>query len=1711
MANSYSKKANRPLSWAVAILILFALPVNSQVITDYAFNANAGNYATLTGATAPPLTAGSLDDGYYNNLPLGFSFCYNGQTYTSFHTSTNGWGSFLPLTANTLGNNLTTGGTPRPVIAPLWDDLEVNPAGEFRYMTTGSAGSQVFTAEWFLMQWNFTAATPVISFQVKIYEGTNVIEFVYRPEAGANTNPSASVGITATGVGSGNFLSVDSLTTTAIVSSTTETTTIGNMPSAGLLFTFTPPAPPASPINLTFTAVTASGMTLNWEDNSTNENTFTVWRSLDNVNYTQVTTITSTTQATTGNPYSYVATGLFTNTLYYWRVFAVNAGCSNAPLTGQQSTLSGTLCGTFTVGPTGAYTSLTAAIADVQANGVQCPLIFELQAAYVCTVETFPLVVPFLGTGPTTSITVRPEMGADSLIISSSAIVTIDMSGATYFVFDGRPGGVGTAIELTIADSSTTGIAARFINDAQNSGYMFCKIRGNNTATTSGVIVFSTALTAGANSNNSITDCEIFDFISTPVNLVYASNATAATFNSGNIFSNNLFHDWYLGTAANMAMNIAAGNTGWTITNNSFYQTATRNYTTGTTHVVINANSGSATATGNFTINGNSIGGTAPGAGGTPWTITGAVISRFIGIQTNTGTGGTNNIQGNTITNFNFSSSSTTATANGIWCGINMIGTSGSNNTGTVTPNIIGSTATDSAIVTTTTGTGGLTIGINSSASGANVISNNQIGGFTALSGSATTSTNIMGIQTTAGNVTISGNVIGSTGVANSMMNAPSTGTTAGQVTGIVSTVTVSSSITGNTIVNLTNRYAGTSTIGQTRGIATTSSTNTINGNIISNLASTSGVVSATSPVVVGIAQTSTTANANQTISNNTITNLASSSASTNVSMVGIYYNGPATGTNRIFNNNISGIGAPLNIGNPVISGIYVNAGVSRFYNNMILLGVDASGNPITQAHEYNGIIKVTTANNNFFYNTVHIDGSGVFSGTANTYSFRRTSATGTDSLYNNVLTNFRSNASGGGAHYSLGMANTTTFASDYNNFFGTGSGYSHAIVGTTVYPTLASWTAALSLDQLSYSVSPDYISATDLHINNTSPSLLESRALAISGITFDIDNDVRPGPVGSVNGGGVAPDIGADEFDGIPVQVDVGVQTLLLPLTTGCHGASDTVRVRVLNFTPFAVNMSADPLMIVSYTQGANPQSFPNLVISSGTIPAGGTLDTIVSTTYNMTAAGIHTFFAYTNVTADVVNSNDSLQPVSILISGGTYVAPNNGEICIGSPTTLNVTGFTNGGTVQWEESPDNVTWTPIAGATTASFSLTPSDTTFYRAVICGIHNSSVDTVFPELVPPAITTDTIRCGPGPVTLTASGTGFLNWYDQPSGGSLVNTGPTFSSSVINTDTFYVENASDPPAILTTTFAGGNSFFGNMFAVTALSNITITSFDGNVDATADYEIWYMQNDYNTVAGATSSNAAWTFIGNATGVPSNGTGIATPIPIPVNITIPAGQTYSFYITILAGTMNYTNGTVLGNVFASNADLQFREGHGGAYFNLVNSPRVWNGNIHYLSGCISATRTPLIVEVTPSPIISTTAADSIVCDGGSTVLSVSSPNPDYSFTWSPAANLSTTTGSSTVFTPTTPGTYTYFIDANDTATACLNRDTIVVEMELNPTVIASVSNDSICPGTSVNLNAVANLRVYKPDTANTANTTMTYPAPYGNWFWGAKHQML
>ncbi len=159
--------------------------------------------------------------------------------------------------------------------------------------------------------------------------------------------------------------------------------------------------------------------------------------------------------------------------------------------------------------------------------------------------------------------------------------------------------------------------------------------------------------------------------------------------------------------------------------------------------------------------------------------------------------------------------------------------------------------------------------------------------------------------------------------------------------------------------------------------------------------------------------------------------------------------------------------------------------------------------------------------------------------------------------------------------------------------------------------------------------------------------------------------------------------------------------------------------------------------------------------------------------------------------------------------------------------------------------------------------------------------------------------------------------------------------------------------------LETTFAGGNGFNGNMFDIVAINDITVNSFDVNLAAGVvdDVEVWFKTG---THVGSETDPTAWTLLGSVN-VTSAGDGLPTPLGLSLGQDVTAGDTVAFYVTtITAGaTMNYTNGTTPGAVFASDANIEFLEGAGGGYpFNVTFTPRVFNGNIIYDASTLSTT---------------------------------------------------------------------------------------------------------------------------------------------------------
>ncbi|MBB5208375.1 InlB B-repeat-containing protein [Chiayiivirga flava] len=153
------------------------------------------------------------------------------------------------------------------------------------------------------------------------------------------------------------------------------------------------------------------------------------------------------------------------------------------------------------------------------------------------------------------------------------------------------------------------------------------------------------------------------------------------------------------------------------------------------------------------------------------------------------------------------------------------------------------------------------------------------------------------------------------------------------------------------------------------------------------------------------------------------------------------------------------------------------------------------------------------------------------------------------------------------------------------------------------------------------------------------------------------------------------------------------------------------------------------------------------------------------------------------------------------------------------------------------------------------------------------------------------------------------------------------------------------------AVLTAATTAGNNHRGNMFDLTVNQNVAITQFDISPMGNMPYEIHYKEGTWN---GFANDPPAWTLMqsGEVTF-----TGSFVPVPLDEPIILTPGQTHGFYITsaTTSVSVNYSDGTGVGNVFSSDAVMTFYEGGGMEYpFTAgtggVFQPRVWNGAIHY-----------------------------------------------------------------------------------------------------------------------------------------------------------------
>lgn len=166
------------------------------------FTTSIGAYADIS-TLGTPIPVANNDDTFSVALPIGFTFNFNGASYDSFVFSTNGFiklgtiapsRQFLfttfaqppangPFSATTTPTPL---GSDSSILFAFGQDLIGDPINpHYSYYVDGAIGSRTCIIQWKNVKDKLQNATAglydTINFQVRLYEGSNIVQYAYGP------------------------------------------------------------------------------------------------------------------------------------------------------------------------------------------------------------------------------------------------------------------------------------------------------------------------------------------------------------------------------------------------------------------------------------------------------------------------------------------------------------------------------------------------------------------------------------------------------------------------------------------------------------------------------------------------------------------------------------------------------------------------------------------------------------------------------------------------------------------------------------------------------------------------------------------------------------------------------------------------------------------------------------------------------------------------------------------------------------------------------------------------------------------------------------------------------------------------------------------------------------------------------------------------------------------------------------------------------------------------------------------------------------------------------------------------------------------------------------------------------------------------------------------------------------------------------------------
>ncbi len=528
--------------------------------------------------------------------------------------------------------------------------------------------------------------------------------------------------------------------------------------------------------------------------------------------------------------------------------------------------------------------------------------------------------------------------------------------------------------------------------------------------------------------------------------------------------------------------------------------------------------------------------------------------------------------------------------------------------------------------------------------------------------------------------------------------------------------------------------------------------------------------------------------------------------------------------------------------------------------------------------------------------------------------------------------------------------------------------------------------------------------------------------------------------------------------INGSPITVSPAATTTYTVTGTGANGCTSTAQVTVtVNPTPTVTATAANPTIC----NGGSTTLTGNGATSYNWMPGNIngspiTVSPAATTTYTVTGTGANGCTGTAQVTVTV-----NPTPTVTATAAAT-------PICTGDSTTL-----TGNGATSYNWMPGNVNGSPIT--------VSPAATTTYTVTGTGANGCTSTaqvtvTVNPTPTVTATAANPTICSGGSTTLTGNGATSYNWMPGNISGSPITVSPAATTTYTVTgtggngctSTAQVTVTVNPTPTVTATAAATPICAGDSTTLTGNGATSYNWMPGNVNgspitvtpaATTTYTVT------GTAANGCTSTAQVTVTINPLPTPG-----ATATPA----TICAGQTSTLAAT--GGTAYNWNGGSLVNATGTPQTVS-------PVTTTTYTVLVTDGN-----GCSDSTQVTLTVNPVP---VADAGTDQTICSGNPATLTATGGGT-YSWNGGTLVNASGATQTDS------PGTTTSYTVTVTNGFGCTDEDTIVVNVNLTPTIAAG-ADTALCTGDTIQLSATgAGTYNWNPATG-LSNATISNPQAF------------